>query len=307
MTRPCKYELQEFASHRAAVSCLRHMEESSGMGEESPGLAKEASGTEGARTMSCSSMGPWLNGHGASELPDRNIDTAQGQEGAEHCEAASGGPSKTAADAMPTRRHVVFSGEMTKAPHGLGKAKTRQFTLWSDGVLSYRAKKERSVLKPLWQTDFHEVEIELDRVSMRRTNSTEAKARDRLGFSEFTIVLVVEGGQKNNSTRRAWALDPRSKEACEQWEAVLRPMVAHGQRCHSVNAFGTSGGRVAEQGAVAVSATIMAAVDALDSIIGLPWTERSHPRPAVPTAAQQQHTPRYASQYAWNWVHRDRT
>ena len=56
-----------------------------------------------------------------------------------------------------------------------------------------------------------------------------ATAWDRLGFSEFMIVLVIEGGQRISRACRAWALDLCSKEACKQWEAMLRPMVAHGQ------------------------------------------------------------------------------
>ena len=47
-----------------------------------------------------------------------------------------------AADAMQTHHNAVYSGEMIKAPHGLGKAKTRRFTLWSDGVLLYHASRE---------------------------------------------------------------------------------------------------------------------------------------------------------------------
>ena len=268
MTQPNERELQEFVSHRAAAAGVWPMKDASGMVEEAFGIAEGASDIQAVRTRGYIDSKPWLNGRGGSGLSDRNIDVAQDQEGTDRCEAASVSPSKTVADVRPTRRHVVCSGEMVKAPHGLGKAKTRRFTLWSDGVLSYHAKKERSVLKPLWRTDIHEVKIELDRVSMRRTNSTEAAARDRLGFSEFTIVLVVEGSQRINGTRRAWALDPRCKEACEQWEAMLRPMVVHGQRCHSVNAFGTTNRRVAEQGAVAVSATLTGTVVAAVGLCG---------------------------------------
>ena len=167
-------ELRELASHRPAACGLQPVQEASVLAEEASRI-DEPSGR-----------------------PDQDV-----QKGTDHSEA----DSEAAADAKRTGRHAVHSGEMTKAPHGLGKAKTRLFTLWSDGVLSYHAKKERSMLKPLWRRATHEVEIQLDRVSMRRTNDMEVWAREELGFSEFTIVLVVEDAATISGARRAWALD----------------------------------------------------------------------------------------------------